>query len=189
MIDPSFISAAQDPGGRHRMTPSNKLYLILALTILIWGNSFVVVKVAIDDGASPTLIAMARFIVASSIFGGYLIWKRPSGVDRGDLKAFLFLAFIGVGVYYIFQYYGVKFAGPAISAILVTLLSDYDIPDVSLPSGGKAGLGTEGGPGGVCCRLIHGHHGRQSVVHIRLVVIGGWIVRGRVRSVLGDLHC
>jgi len=104
------------------MTPSRKLYIILALTILIWGNSFVVVKVAIDDGASPTLIAMARFIIASSIFGGYLIWKRPKGIDRADMRKFLALAFIGVGVYFIFQYYGVKFAGPSISSILVTLL-------------------------------------------------------------------
>jgi drug/metabolite transporter (DMT)-like permease len=104
------------------MTPSRKLYVILALTILIWGNSFVVVKVAIDDGASPTLIAMARFIVASSIFGGYLIWRRPKGIARSDIRKFLVLAFIGVGVYYIFQYYGVKFAGPSISSVLVTLL-------------------------------------------------------------------
>jgi len=104
------------------MTPSRKLYIILALTILIWGNSFVVVKVAIDDGASPTLIAMARFVIASSIFGGYLIWKRPKGIDRPDMKKFLFLAFIGIGVYYIFQYYGVKFAGPSITSILVTML-------------------------------------------------------------------
>src|SRR4030042_1563666 len=104
------------------MNPSRKRYIILALTILIWGNSFVVVKVAIDDGASPTIIAMARFLVASAIFGGYLIWKRPRGIDRPDMKKFLALAFIGIGVYYIFQYYGVKFAGPSISAILVTLL-------------------------------------------------------------------
>lgn len=104
------------------MKESTKLYLILALTILIWGNSFVVVQVAINDGASPTLIAMARFLVASSIFGGYIILKRPKMFERADTRKFLFLAFIGIGVYYIFQYYGVKFAGPSISAILVTLL-------------------------------------------------------------------
>jgi len=98
------------------------LYLALAVTILIWGNSFVLVKLAVDDGASPVMIAMARFIIASSIFGGYILWKRPSWPDKSDLKVFVFLAFIGIGVYYIFQYYGVKFAGPAISAILVTLL-------------------------------------------------------------------
>lgn len=98
------------------------LYLLLAFTILIWGNSFVLVKLAVDDGASPVMIAMARFIVASSVFGAFMLWKRPKWPDRVDLKTFTFLAFIGIGVYYVFQYYGVKFAGPSISAILVTLL-------------------------------------------------------------------
>ncbi len=104
------------------MTSTRRLYLFLALTILIWGNSFVVVEIAIEDGASPTLIAMARFLVASTIFGGYVLIKRPKLFEKADTKKFLFLAFIGIGVYYIFQYYGVKFAGPSISSILVTLL-------------------------------------------------------------------
>jgi hypothetical protein len=33
---------------------STTTYAILALTILIWGNSFAVVQFAIDDGATPT---------------------------------------------------------------------------------------------------------------------------------------
>lgn len=104
------------------MKQSTKLYLFLAITILIWGNSFVIVDIAISDGALPTVIAMGRWIVASAVFGVFLLWKRPSGLDRSDRRMFLVLAFIGVGIYYIFQYYGVKLAGPAISAILVTLL-------------------------------------------------------------------
>jgi drug/metabolite transporter (DMT)-like permease len=98
------------------------LYLALGVTILIWGNSFVLVKIAIDEGSSPVMIAMARFMIASSIFGGYVLLKKPRWPERSDMRTFLILAFIGVGVYYIFQYYGVKFAGPSISAILVTLL-------------------------------------------------------------------
>ncbi len=104
------------------MKETTKLYLILALTILIWGNSFVVAEIAIRDGASPVLIAMARFLVASAIFGGYLLWRRPKAPAKADRRIFLYLAFIGIGVYYIFQYYGVKFAGPSVSSILVTLL-------------------------------------------------------------------
>jgi drug/metabolite transporter (DMT)-like permease len=98
------------------------LYLALAATILIWGNSFVLVGLALDDGASPMMIAMGRFVVASAIFGAYILWKRPKWPERSDLRTFIYLAFVGVGVYYFFQYYGVKFAGPSISAILVTLL-------------------------------------------------------------------
>lgn len=104
------------------MNQTTKLYLFLALTILIWGNSFIVVEMAIEDGATPTLIAMARFVIASFIFGTYLLMRRPKGIERADMRMFLFLAFIGIGIYYVFQYYGIQFAGPAISSILVTLL-------------------------------------------------------------------
>lgn len=130
------------------MTPSTRLYIVLGLTIFIWGNSFVVVQLAIDDGASPTLIAMARFIVASAIFGGYIVVRRPSAPDKSDMKLFLLLAFVGVGVYYIFQYYGVKFAGPSISSVLLTLLCPVMIFLLSyfklgerMTLGQKAGLG------------------------------------------------
>ncbi len=104
------------------MKQTTKLYLLLAFTILIWGNSFVAVDVAIEDGASPILIAMARWAFASAIFGFYVVWKRPKSIQRSDLRGFVALAFIGVGVYYVFQYYGVQLAGPSVSAILVTLL-------------------------------------------------------------------
>ena len=104
------------------MNPSTRLYLVLAFTILIWGNSFIVVQMAIDDGASPVLIAMGRFIVASLVFGTFIAVRRPYPLEKSDLKVFLYLAFIGIGIYYFFQYYGIRFAGPSITSILVTLL-------------------------------------------------------------------
>lgn len=104
------------------MNKTTKLYIILAVTILIWGSSFVLVDIAISEGSSPIMLAMARFVVASSILGAYLLWKKPEGIRKQDTKLFMVLAFIGIGVYYIFQYYGVKWAGPTVSVILVTLL-------------------------------------------------------------------
>mgnify|MGYP001270302678 FL=1 len=106
------------------MTADRKktLYLMLMAAVLIWGASFVVVDIAINEGSSPSMLAMARFIVASSIFAGYLIIKRPKGLAKADRRTFLYLAFIGIGVYYTLQYYGVKLAGPSISAIIVMLL-------------------------------------------------------------------
>lgn len=116
------------------MTTERKtlLYLMLTATIIIWGASFVLADVAIRDGSSPTMIAMARFIVASSIFVGYLLLKRPKGLAKADRRMFLSLAFIGIGVYYIFQYYGVKFAGASISSIIVMLLCPVSIFAISV---------------------------------------------------------
>jgi drug/metabolite transporter (DMT)-like permease len=129
------------------VTNQRYLYLFLVVTIIIWGNSFVVVKIAIDDGASPIMIAMARFLVASSIFGVFMLVRRPALPEKSDLRMFAFLALIGVGVYYFFQYYGVQLAGPAISSILVTLLCPIMIFSISyfrlserMTSTQKAGL-------------------------------------------------
>lgn len=98
------------------------LFLALALTILIWGNSFVLVQLAIEDGATPVMIALGRFLLASSVFGAYILLRRPPWPARADLKTYALLALLGVGVYYVFQYYGIEYAGASISAILVTLL-------------------------------------------------------------------
>lgn len=116
------------------MTTERKtfLYLMLTVTIIIWGASFVLADIAIRDGSSPTMIAMARFIVASAIFTGYLLLKRPKGLAKEDRRMFLFLAFIGIGVYYIFQYYGIKLAGASISAIIVMLLCPVTIFAISV---------------------------------------------------------
>jgi drug/metabolite transporter (DMT)-like permease len=107
------------------------LYLMLTATILIWGASFVIVDVAIRDGSSPTMIAMARFVVASVIFAAYLLLRKPKSLAKKDRRVFLSLAFIGIGVYYIFQYYGIKFAGASISAIVVMLLCPVSIFAIS----------------------------------------------------------
>ncbi|MGD9963515.1 MAG: DMT family transporter [Thermoplasmata archaeon] len=117
--------------GRATTERRTYLYLILTATITIWGASFVLVDVAIRDGSSPTMIAMARFIVASAIFAGYLLLKRPKRLAKEDRRVFLSLAFIGIGVYYIFQYYGVKLAGASISSIVVMLLCPVSIFAIS----------------------------------------------------------
>jgi len=123
------------------------LYLMLTVTIIIWGASFVLVDVAIDEGSSPVMIAMARFIVASAIFAGYFLLRRRQGLAKADRRMFLALAFIGIGVYYIFQYYGIKFAGASISAIIVMLVCPVAIFALSawkykekVTNGEKAGL-------------------------------------------------
>ena len=96
------------------------LYLMLAATIIIWGASFVLVDVAITEGSSPTMIAMARFIVASAIFAGYLVLKKPKGLAKADRRVSLSPAFIGMlflkGVF-------VSMAGPTPNYAIQHILS------------------------------------------------------------------
>lgn len=151
------------------------LYGMLAVTIVIWGASFVIVDIAIREGSSPVMIAMARFVVASAIFGAYLLLRRPKGIAKADRRMFLGLAFIGIGVYYIFQYYGVKLAGASISSILVMLFCPVFIFAISawkfrepVSIGEMLGLGLSG----LGCLLVI-TNGSLSMASVWETVVGG----------------
>ena len=157
------------------MQRTTVLYLVLIATIIIWGNSFVIVDIAIDEGSSPVMLAMARFLIASAIFATYLVWRRPQGIGRVYRKTFLWLAFVGIGVYYVFQYYGVALAGAAISAIIVTLFCPIMIFMLSawrlgekIPDAEKFGLGLSA----VGCLLVITNGSVSSVADLE-VIIGG----------------
>jgi drug/metabolite transporter (DMT)-like permease len=103
-------------------------FLMLTL-ILFWGSSFVVVKIALEEGLTPITIATFRFLVAGGLFIiAALIEKRRKRdyrllVKKKDFPAVLLLALTGVTFFFIAQYTGIHMAGATIAAILVCLLS------------------------------------------------------------------
>ena len=46
----------------------SRVFILLVIMILFWGSSFVVVKLALNEGLSPIAIATYRFLVAGGIF-------------------------------------------------------------------------------------------------------------------------
>jgi drug/metabolite transporter (DMT)-like permease len=103
-------------------------FLMLTL-ILFWGSSFVVVKIALEEGLSPIEIATFRFLIAGALFITAVLAekKRKSDyrllVKKKDFPALLLLALTGVTFFFIAQYTGIQMAGASIAAILVCLLS------------------------------------------------------------------
>jgi drug/metabolite transporter (DMT)-like permease len=97
--------------------------------ILFWGSSFVVVKIALEEGLMPITIATFRFLVAGGLFiATILIEKRRKKdyrllVEKKDFPTLLLLALTGVTFFFIAQYTGIQMAGASIAAILVCLLS------------------------------------------------------------------
>jgi drug/metabolite transporter (DMT)-like permease len=104
------------------------MFLMLIL-IFFWGSSFVVVKVAIEEGLTPIAIATFRFLIAGALFTiALLLGKARNGnqrllIDKKDFPMLLFLALTGVTFFFIAQYTGIELAGASVAAILVTLLS------------------------------------------------------------------
>jgi len=103
-------------------------FLMLTL-ITFWGSSFVVVKIALNEGLTPIAIATFRFLTAGALFIiALLIEKKRKRnyrllVERKDIPTFLFLAFTGITFFFTTQYTGIKLAGPSIASIFVCLLS------------------------------------------------------------------
>lgn len=94
--------------------------------IIFWGSSFVVVKVTLMEGLTPTAIATYRFLLAGAF--SLLAFNLRKGqnsksIEKQDLPRLLLLSLTGVTFFFIAQYTGIQMAGASTAAILVCLLS------------------------------------------------------------------
>jgi drug/metabolite transporter (DMT)-like permease len=110
--------------------------LMIAL-ILVWGSSFVIIKIGLREGMTPISIATFRFLIAGALFSGILLSRRIRGKSvrlvRGkDGPLILFLALFGVTFFFTAQYTGIQMAGAGIAAIFVCLLSPIFITVLSM---------------------------------------------------------
>jgi drug/metabolite transporter (DMT)-like permease len=102
---------------------------LMLILILFWGSSFVVVKIALEEGLDPITIATFRFLVAGGLFTIAVLVEKGRKrdyrllVEKKDFPTLLFLALTGVTFFFIAQYTGIQMAGASIAAILVCLLS------------------------------------------------------------------
>ena len=82
-------------------------YLILLLSILIWGSSVVATRIA-GFTMGPITLAFLRLLIASVIL--FVIWifhKPKETCSRRDLFLIFLSALIGVSIYYVIENYGV----------------------------------------------------------------------------------
>ena len=49
---------------------------LMLILIIFWGSSFVVVKIALDEGLTPIAIATFRFLIAGGLFLLALLLKK-----------------------------------------------------------------------------------------------------------------
>jgi len=77
---------------------------VLALTAgtLLWGGSFIAMKIAMR-GYAPLLVVFCRMALASLVFG--LIWRRMGGfrAAKGDWPGMLFMALCEPCLYFVFE--------------------------------------------------------------------------------------
>ena len=137
--------------------------LLMLTLIIFWGSSFVIVKIALDEGLTPVAIATFRFLIAGGLFLATLLFKKNKErdykllVEKKDAPTLLFLALTGVTFFFTIQYTGIQMAGPSIAAIFVCLLSPIFIAVLS-------------------ARMFEEHLTKKQIFGIGLATAGGFIV-------------
>lgn len=99
-----------------------KIYLLIALITVIWGTTWLVIKVGLD-GVSPLLGAGLRFLVAGttlSLIARLLGRKRPQG--NRDIRHIIIFGIFMFSVPYGMVYWGEQFIPSSLASILFSAM-------------------------------------------------------------------
>ncbi len=96
---------------------SGRAVLAAAVTVILWGVSFPVSRVAVRE-IPPLALATGRFLLAAA-----LLWpvarRRRLALARADLPAVLLLGLFGVTLYFAFENYGLVFTTASHASLIV----------------------------------------------------------------------
>ncbi len=93
-------------------------HLMLALLVVLWGSSYVFIKIALQE-ISPMTLAFLRFAIAAPFL---VALARRSGGNQSmmkSLKVFFILGATGVAAYHAFQNVGINLTSASESSLIV----------------------------------------------------------------------
>jgi len=152
-------------------------YMILLLSIVIWGSSVVATRIA-GFTMGPIFLAFARMMIAAIIlFIIHLFQKEKEKVAKRDMFLIFLSALIGVTIYYIIENYGVMMTSastasmisgsyPAIT-LLVGVLFFHEKPTFRKVSGILISLC------GIALLSVTSVHEQSSPIGIALLIFDG----------------
>lgn len=100
-------------------------YILLVLTAVFWGGSFVLTKEIFLSAPSitPSIIVTLRLVIASVVFVPFLlITKKWQRIERKDWKYFFILAFLEPFTYFLCENNGIKLVPGGISSIIIATI-------------------------------------------------------------------
>jgi drug/metabolite transporter (DMT)-like permease len=105
---------------------SNKKYIIanilMLVTILFWGVSYVSIKITVTE-VPPVTTAAIRFIIASVLLWVLLKRVEPDArLDRADFIPMAVAGCLGITLYFYFENIGVKLTTAANASLIVTII-------------------------------------------------------------------
>jgi len=98
-----------------------KNLLMVLIIVLLWGSSFALIKLGLDQ-TPPITLAFLRFAMASPLLLIYTYLKKPASFKKSllqDWKMFFILGLTGVTLPQIFQNVGLQSTSASNSSIIV----------------------------------------------------------------------
>lgn len=96
--------------------------LFLAVLIsLFWGSAFVTIRVGLE-GYTPGQMAVFRFVIAASVLGAYILWRRLPFPPARELPKTIVAGFFGVAVYHLSLNTGEREVPAGVASILLSTL-------------------------------------------------------------------
>ena len=166
---------------------SQRARVILAMLILyiVWGTTYLAIKVGLDANLPPALFAFARQILAAAIMFAIAAWRGGDlRVNRRDLRTACIAGILLIVGGQYFTFLAEQHVPSGLSALIVALvplwiaLAEGLLPDMRRPSAmgwlglvvGFTGLGILVWP-----RLVGVHAGAGELIGIGTQIVGTWL--------------
>lgn len=95
-------------------------YLAILSAVVIWGFSFISIRVCVAE-IPPITLALYRFLIAlvllTAVFFGMGSWHRK--VEKKDWVRLVLGGITGIGLYFVFENYGVMWTNASIASLMI----------------------------------------------------------------------
>lgn len=109
------------------MSERKKGIIYMLITVIIWGISFINIRVAMEVTGAMTLGAL-RFFLATLILYGVMKWQKVDlHIKRKDLPLFLMASGIGITIYFYFENNGIKYTSASVASIIIAAVPVFTV--------------------------------------------------------------
>lgn len=100
-------------------------YLLLILTNLIWGGTWVVGKLLVQAQVPPLTASALRFLLSAAVLGALLVWRegRLPRLPRSDWMVVLGMGLTGIFLYSLCFLIGLRYTAAGRGALIIALNS------------------------------------------------------------------
>ncbi|MFH2141717.1 MAG: DMT family transporter [Bacteroidota bacterium] len=98
------------------------VYVLIVLSMLIWGISYISLKLVYDYFTPVTTVVLRIMIASIFMLLLSLILKRLQKIHLKDFKIFLLFALIDPCLYFMFESYGLKLSSPTTAAVIIAMI-------------------------------------------------------------------